>query len=152
MVGSRWCVGVCMSGFVWWSEGGAVVMCGVGAGVGVQCVVCGVCGACAWCVLCVCGVVCVVCVWRGKHPNVGSKRLRVQVQNARMLNTCARFAGAHGGFSNLHTEATLSHPSFSSWLSFSSLFFSLSNNDNDHSSSGLSLYTHGYDLPECRSA
>ena len=25
-----------------------VVMCGVGAGVSVQCVVCGVCGVCAW--------------------------------------------------------------------------------------------------------
>ena len=92
---------------------------------GAQC--CGVCGVCAWCVLCVrCGVWCLwcLCVWRGlargktsrvQVPNasvctfktlpcVGSKRLRVYRQNARMLNTCARVAGAHGGVLNLYTE------------------------------------------------
>ena len=37
-----WCCGVLC----------CVVMCGVGAGVGVQCVVCSICGVCAWCVLC----------------------------------------------------------------------------------------------------
>ena len=36
-------------------------------------------------------------------PCVGSKRLGVYRQNARMLNTCARFAGTHGGVLNLHT-------------------------------------------------
>ena len=71
-----------------------VVMCGVGAGAGVQCVVCGVCGVCAWCVLC---VVCVVCVaWRvccvtrlgtRKTPCTSSKCLRVYVQNASVC-TC----------------------------------------------------------------
>ena len=65
-------------------------------------------------VVCVC--VCVCCVWRGlargKHPCVGSKRFRVYVQkrlhvnrqNARMLNTCARGAGTHGGVLDVHTE------------------------------------------------
>ena len=98
-----------------------VVMCCVGAGVGVQYVVlvlvCNV-----WC------VVSVVCVWcglaRGKpsvcrfktSPCVGSKRLRVYRQNARMLNTCARFCRytqrrfepTHGDVWNLHTGASLS--------------------------------------------
>ena len=46
---------------------------------------------------------------------------------------------------------------FSSLLSFSLpslvfFLFSLSNNDNDHSSSRLSLCTHGSNLPECQSA
>ena len=61
------CVGVCaesVCGCVVLCFGAGVlccvVMCGVGAGVGVQCVVCGVCGVCAWCVC----VVCVVCVAR----------------------------------------------------------------------------------------
>ena len=63
-------------------------MCGVGAGVGVQCVVCGVCGV--WCVVC---CVCCVCgaAWHAENSPcvgsktsscVGSKRLRVYVQNA----------------------------------------------------------------------
>ena len=43
-------------------------------------------------------------------------------------------------------------PSLFFSFSFSALFSSLSNNDNDHSSSGLSLCTHGSDLPECQSA
>ena len=60
-----WCVrcGACAEKawdvrFVFWCCGVlcCVVMCRVGAGVGVQCVVCGVCG--------VCGVVCVLCVAR----------------------------------------------------------------------------------------
>ena len=53
--------------FVFWCCGVlcCVVMCGVGAGVGVamcgvQCLVCGV-----WCLWCVCVVGCVLCVWRG---------------------------------------------------------------------------------------
>ena len=75
-----------------------------------------------WCVVCVrvCVVcvrcVCVLCVWRGlargkppvcrfkTSPCVGSKRLRVYRQNARMCSTCARFASTHGGVLNLHTE------------------------------------------------
>ena len=147
---------------------------------------------CAWCVLCVrCGV-CGVCVWRGlargkppvcrfkTSPCVGSKSFRVYRQNARMWNTCARFAGSHGSVLNLHKEASLSLsllsfslPSFS--FSFSSSLFSssfslslslsllvtlsfsarfpffclqsalcvsvLNYNDNDRSSSWLSLYT-----------
>ena len=72
-----------------------VVMCGVGAGVGV-------------CVWCVCGA-----AWHAeKHavcrfktsPCVGSKRLRVYRQNARMCSTCARFASTHGSVLNVHTE------------------------------------------------
>ena len=34
----------------------------------------------------------------------GSKGFRVHVQDAHMLNTCARFAGTNGGVLNLHTE------------------------------------------------
>ena len=37
-------------------------------------------------------------------PCVGSKRLRVYRQNARMCSTCARFAGTTGGVLNPHTE------------------------------------------------
>ena len=55
------------------------------------------CGVLCFLVCCVCGVVCVVCVWRGlargkpdvcgfkTSPCVGSKRIRVYRQNARML-------------------------------------------------------------------
>ena len=92
-------------------------MCGVGAGVGMQCVVCGVCDVCAWCVcvlcvraVCVRGVCCVcggvVCVARlGTRKNtmcrfqtslcVGSKRLRVYWQNARMCSQHARVLPVH---------------------------------------------------------
>ena len=104
---------------------GVVVCCAVsscvvlvlvfGAGVGVQCVVCGcgVCGVCvcAWCVLCVRRGVC--CVWRGlargkNPPCVGSKRIGVYRQNARMLNTSACFANTHGDVLNLHTGGSSS--------------------------------------------
>ena len=79
-----WCVrcvyvlSVCDVRFVFWCCGVlcCVVMCGVGAGVGVQCVVCGVCGVCGVCA-CVCGVVwcvcvCVVCgaAWHAEKPAV----------------------------------------------------------------------------------
>ena len=37
-------------------------------------------------------------------PCVRSQRFRVYWQNARMLNTCRRFAGTHGCVLNLHTE------------------------------------------------
>ena len=37
-------------------------------------------------------------------PCVHSKRLRVYQQNARMLNTCGRLAGTHGGVLNARTE------------------------------------------------
>ena len=56
---------------------------------------------------CVCGA-----AWHAENPPVcrsktspcvGSKRLCVYQQNVRMLNTCARFAGTHGGVLNLHT-------------------------------------------------
>ena len=67
----------------------------------VVCVQCGVC-VCALCVV-VSGVFCVCLVWCVRcgvcgAACVGSKRLRVHVQNPRMSNTCARFAGVHGGF------------------------------------------------------
>ena len=98
--------------FVFWCCGVlcCVVMCGVGAGVGAQCVVCGV-----------CGVRCVVCVWlglaRGKtpvcrfkmSPCVGSKRIRVYRQNARTCATCARFASTHRSVLNVHTETFLTY-------------------------------------------
>ena len=42
--------------------------------------------------------------------------------------------------------------SFSSLFPLLSSLFSLSNNDNGHSSSRLSLWTHGSNLPECQSA
>ena len=83
----------------------------------------------------------------------------------------------HGGVLNLHTEGfpasllssllsspsqflssfllSLSLSSFSLSCSLHSLvfsLFSLSNNVNDHSSSALSLGTHGSNLPECQSA
>ena len=72
-----------------------------------MCVQC-VCNACfvsvvcgAWCV---CGVF--GAAWHAeKPPCVGSKRLRVYRQNARMCSTCARFASTHGSVLNVHTEA-----------------------------------------------
>ena len=76
--------------------------------------------------------------------------------------------GGGGGLSSLSSlltfslSSSFSLPSFPSFvlflflfsfsLLFSSLLFSLSNNDNDHSSSRFSLCTHGSDLPECQSA
>ena len=42
-------------------------------------------------------------------PCVRSKRFRVYWQNARMLNTCGRFAGTHGCVLNLHTETFLTY-------------------------------------------
>ena len=93
--------------------------------------------------------------------------------------TRRRLERTHGGVLNLHTEGfsafsvfldfclsflfSLFSPSLSllsslltSLSSFSllslSLVFSLSTDDNDHSSSRLSLCTHGSDLRECRSA
>ena len=98
------------------------VLCCVGAGIGVQCVVRCVRGVYVWCVACVLG--CVLCLWKAvggvcgaawhaekpsvcrfkTSPCAGSKRIHVYQQNARMLNTCARFAGTHGGVSNQHME------------------------------------------------
>ena len=85
-----------------------------------ECVLCVV----VYCCVLVCNVVCVVSVvsvmccvslcgvcgaaWHAQKPPVcmlktslyvGSKRLRVYRQNARMLKTCARFTGIHGGVS-----------------------------------------------------
>ena len=139
---------------------------------------CGVCGVCVVCVVCVrCGV-CGVCVcgaaWHAETspvcrfqtpPCVRSKRFSVCRQNARMLNTCARFVGTHGGVLNVHTETFLNQHTgrkeggFSSLSLFLSLFLllslfrrslhsfsstfsllcSLSDNDNYRSSSWLSL-------------
>ena len=74
---------------------------------------------------------------------------------------------SHGDVLNLHTEGlsllsfslSLVLSSLSSFVLFSftfstlfSLVFSLSNSDNDHSSSRLSLCTHGSNLPECQSS
>ena len=132
--------------------------------------------------LCVCGVWCLVSVcgaaWHAeKPPCVGSKRFRVYWQNARMLNTCARFADTHGsvfersqgGVWNLHTGClSLSRPFFLLSPSFSFLRALLSsllsallssllscllsnNSDNDHSSSRL-LCEQSSDLPQCQSA
>ena len=59
------------------------------------------------CVVCVVCLLCVAQLGTRKPlplPCVGSKRLRVYRQNARMLNTCARFAGTHRGVLNLHME------------------------------------------------
>ena len=160
-----------------------VVMCGVGAGVGAECVVCGVCAWCAWCVLLRFVVVCVgVCVgvcgaaWHAANPPCeGSKRIRVYRQHAHVLkHMCAcclyirkRFERTHGGvfeppyaaylslssrlslslLSFLSFSRPFSLPSFSSFVLFSLpalvvSLFSLSNNDNDHSSSrALSVHT-----------
>ena len=63
-----------------------------------------------WCWCAMCGVWCLWCVVCGHAENplcVGSKRLRVYRQNARMFNTCARFAGTHEGVLNPHTETFL---------------------------------------------
>ena len=104
-----WCAVLCRHVWCW------CAMCGVWRlwclwCVCVVCDVCVRCGVCAvWCLWC-------LCVWRGlargKHPVcrfqtppcVRSKRFRVYQQNARMLNTCARFASTHGGVLNVHTE------------------------------------------------
>ena len=93
-------------------------MCGVGAGVGVQCVVCDVCGVCV-CVVCgVCAVcVCVARLGTRKTPVYRFKTSPcVHRQIARMCSTCARFARSQGGFLNLHT-ASLSISLLSSFLS-----------------------------------
>ena len=134
-----------------------------------------------WCVcVCffVCGVWCVECgaenlpVCRFKtFPCVGSKRLRLYRQNARMLNTCARFDGTHGGILNLHTGRLSLSPLL---LSFSRPFFFLSLPSYFSRSpsllsfllsslsatmtmitrpvGSLSLCKHGSDLPECQGA
>ena len=148
-------------------------MCGV-----LLCVCCVWC----WCLVLVCNVWCVVSVvsglwsvvcgvWRGlargkkvcwfkKSPCVGSKRLRVYRQNARMCYHMRAFCQHTGrGFSSLFLFLFLfrrSLPSFSSFVLFSfsfSALFSLcslqpalcvsfvNDNDNDRSSSWLSLYT-----------
>ena len=142
----------------WWC-----LVCCVSVGVCV-CVCVGVCGA-TW------HAENPPCVGFQTSPCVRSKRLRVYRKHARMCSTCARFSGTHGGVLNVHTETfggeplslsplvlpTFSLPSFSSLFSsllfsiFFSLLFSLRNNDSDHSSSRLSLCTHGSDLPECQS-
>ena len=114
-----WCIVVC------------VVMCCVGAGVGVQCVVRGVRGVC-----CVCGA-----AWHAENhplcrfktpPCVGSKRIRVYRQNARMLNTRAfcrytrmRFEPTHGDVLNLHTGRWEGGRGGGGAGGFSSLSFSL---------------------------
>ena len=69
-------------------------------------------GVCVGCVVCVVCVVCVCATWHVENPPcVGSKRLRVQVQNASVCTRktracCARFAGIHGCVLNLHTESS----------------------------------------------
>ena len=88
------------------------------------------------------------------------------VQHARVLHVHTEaFLNLHTGDLSLSSPSLFlssflfSLPSFSSFVlfsfSFSALFShvcSLSNNDNDHSSSRLSLCTHGSNLPECQSA
>ena len=77
---------------------------------GVVLVCCGV-----WC----CGVVWCGCLWY--LARLGArKNARADVQDARMLKTCVRFAGTHGGVLNLHTGGPLlfSRPYFFFPLSF----------------------------------
>ena len=108
----------------------------------VWCVVC-VC-VCAWCVLCVRGV-CVLCVMRlgtrKNSPCVGSKRLRVYVQNASVCTGKTRAClqhmrafcgytrgggrGREGGFSSLSSPFSLSLSLPVSPLLLSSLLLSL---------------------------
>ena len=81
----------------------SVVMCDVGAGVGVQCVVCGV-----WCVVC---SVCCLCVarlgTRKNPPCVDSKRPRVYVQNVAVYACTTRaHAFQHVDVVPVHTGRT----------------------------------------------
>ena len=112
-------------------------------------------------------------------PCVPAKRPHVFNMRAFCQHTRKRFERTLGDVLNLHTgrregEKSGGRVLFSLFLSsllsfslpsfsFSSLFlfslpslvfslFSLSNNDNDHSSSRLSLCTHGSNLPEYQSA
>ena len=76
---------------------------------------CAMCGVwCLWCTVC---CLCVarlgtrnppVCRYK-TSPCVGSKRIRVYRQNARMCSTCARFASTHGSVLNVHTETFLTN-------------------------------------------
>ena len=140
------------------------VLCVVlGAGVGVQCVVCGVCGVC-----CLCGAAWhaenPVCRFQ-TSPCVGSKRIRVYSAKRRIVEHMRSFCQYTRRRLNLHTETfgnlhkgclslSLSSPSLfllvlsslslflRAFLVLFSLLFTLSNNDNDHSSSRLSpVYT-----------
>ena len=122
-----------------------VVMCGVGAGVGVQCVVC-VLGSvlCRWC------AVCGGCVARRlfcRHT-----RMRFEPTHGDVLSIHTgrrergRGGGGGGGGSPLPLSSLLSFSSLLSLLTSRSCrlsLSSLSNNDNDHSSSrSLSLCAH----------
>ena len=119
----------------------------------------------------VCGVLCVWCVWcvvrlgmQKTPPCVDSKRLRVCVQDASVCTTHGRvfrlifsllLSPLLLSFSRPFFSLSLSLPLHSLSCSLPSLvfsLFSLSNNVNDHSSSALSLGTHGSNLPECQSA
>ena len=109
----------------------------------------------------------------GKRPHVlnmrsfsGYTRRRLERTHGRVLNLHTDGFSAFSVFLALSLCLSCSLSSFclsfflspllSSPLSFSlpllSSLSSLSNNDNDHSSSRLSLCTHGSDLPECQSA
>ena len=141
-----WCGGVC------------VCTCGV---VCVHVVVwcCGVvllCGVVVWCCFVWCGVVRLA--MRKTPPCVDSKRIRVCVQDAsvctgktrvRLLCLCCSLSSFCLSFC---LSLSLSLPLLFSLSLFPlfSLVFPLSNDDNDHSSSRLSLFTHGSDL--CQSA
>ena len=122
---------------------------------------CAMCGV--WCAWCVRGVCCVVVLsvcsaaWHAENPPcVGSKRLRVKVQNASVCTGKTRACSTHVRVLPLHSLPSFSSsvlfPSFSFSALFSRLLPFLSNNDNDHSSNRLSLCAHGSDLPECQSA
>ena len=79
-----WCCGVLR----------CVVMCDVGAGVGVQCVVCGVCSVCSVCCLCVARL-----GTRKNPPCIDSKRPRVYVQNVTVVcQQHAHICFTHGAF------------------------------------------------------
>ena len=151
-----WCIVVCVS---------LCVVC-VGAGVGVQCVVRG-----AWCV---CGAawhaeknpVCMTspCTFK-TPPCVPAKRAHVFNMRTFCRHTQRRFAPTHGDVLSIHTErregvrgggggggegflSSLS-PLFPLLSSLSSLSATMTMNTGPV---GLSLCTHGSNLPECQSA
>ena len=95
-----WCCGVLC----------CVVMCGVGGGVSVQCVVCGVYGVCAWCCVVVVLLLCCLCVARlgtrkkvcrfKTPPCVPAKRPHVFNMRAFCQYTRKRFDPPHGDVLN----------------------------------------------------
>ena len=122
----------------------------------VLCVLLVMCGV----VWCCCFVWCMCVVWHAENPSVCAFKTPVCTQKTPACSTHAGVFGVHTEACRIYTRKGLP-PSLSfllslfflSFLLFSlSLFSSLSNNLNDHSSSRLSLCTQGSDMPECQSA